>query len=200
MGGSAGAPSALQMALRHPDRVSALILLVPHTYKAPTKANSAAPMPAWVEATMKRLLGSDFLFWAAIHIAREQAIKVVLATPPELLEAVSPQECALVNAMVDHILPVSTRAQGLSSDTSVGTHLAPAALETLKVTTLIVSARDDRYGTYASAAYTARGIAGAKFVGFDQCGHTWLDHDDQVIPELAPARPKKQKSQQALTR
>jgi len=27
MGGSAGAPSALQMAIRHPDRVSALILL-----------------------------------------------------------------------------------------------------------------------------------------------------------------------------
>ena len=46
MGGSAGAPSALQMALRHPNRVSALILLVPLTYKPPTQADSAAPMPA----------------------------------------------------------------------------------------------------------------------------------------------------------
>jgi len=33
MGGSAGAPSALQMAIRHPDRVTALVLLVPLTYK-----------------------------------------------------------------------------------------------------------------------------------------------------------------------
>ena len=31
-GGSAGGPSALQMAIRHPDRVSALVLLVPLAY------------------------------------------------------------------------------------------------------------------------------------------------------------------------
>jgi len=79
MGGSAGAPSALQMAIRHSDRVSALILLVPLTYKPPTQADPAPPMPAWVEATMMRLIGSDFLFWAAVHIARDQVIKVVLA-------------------------------------------------------------------------------------------------------------------------
>ena len=184
MGGSAGAPSALQMALRHPDRVSALILLVPLTYKPSTQADSAAPMPAWVENTMMRLLGSDFLFWAAIHVAREQVIKVVLATPPELLAATSPQERARVNALIDNILPVSARAAGLRSDTAVGKHLAPAALETLHVPTLIVSARDDRYGTYASAAYTASRIAGAKFIGFDQGGHTRVGHDDEVMSEI----------------
>ena len=32
-GGSAGGPSALQMAIRHPNRVSALVLLVPLAYK-----------------------------------------------------------------------------------------------------------------------------------------------------------------------
>lgn len=184
MGGSAGAPSALQMALRHPDRVSALILLVPLAYKPPTQADSAAPMPAWVENMMMRLLGSDFLFWLAIHVAREQVIKVVLATPPELLAAASPQERARVDAMIDNILPVSARAAGLRSDTAAGKHLAPAALETLHVPTLIVSARDDRYGTYASAAYTASRIAGARFIGFDRGGHTWVGHDDEVMSEI----------------
>lgn len=184
MGGSAGAPSALQMALRHPDRVSALILLVPLTYKPPSQADSSAPMPAWVEATMMRLLGSDFLFWVAMHVARDQVIKVVLATPPELLPAASPQERARVNAMVDNILPVSARAAGLRSDTAVGKHLAPSALETLRVPTLIVSARDDRYGTFASAAYTASRIAGATFIGFDQGGHTWVGHDDEVMAAI----------------
>ena len=82
MGGSAGAPSALQMAIRHPERTSALVLLVPLTYKPPTQADSAPPMPAWVDNTMMRLIGSDFLFWAALHVARDQVIKVVLATPP----------------------------------------------------------------------------------------------------------------------
>ena len=184
MGGSAGAPSALQMAIRHPDRVTALVLLVPLAYKPPAQADSAPPMPPWVEAMMVRLIGSDFLFWAALHIARDQVIKVVLATPPELLTTASPRERARVNAMLDNILPVSARAEGLRSDTAVGKHLAPAPLVSIQVRTLIVSARDDRYGTYASAEYTASRIAGAKFVGFDQGGHAWVGHDDEVKSEI----------------
>jgi pimeloyl-ACP methyl ester carboxylesterase len=194
MGGSAGAPSALQMAIRHPDRVSALILLVPLTYKPPSQADSAPPMPGWVEATMMRLIGSDFLFWAALHVARDQVIKVVLATPPELIATASPQEQARVKTMLDNILPVSARAQGLRSDTAVGKHLMAAPLGSIHLPTLIVSARDDRYGTFASAQYTASQISGAKFVGFDEGGHTWVGHDDEVMAEIVmllnpPVRP-----------
>jgi 2-hydroxy-6-oxonona-2,4-dienedioate hydrolase len=184
MGGSAGGPSALQMAIRHPERVSALVLLVPLAYKPPTQAESATPMPAWVENTMMRMLGSDFLFWAALHVAREQVIKLVLATPPELLDSASAPERARVNAMLDNILPVSIRADGLKSDTAVGKHLAPAPLESIRAPTLIISARDDRYGTYASAQYTASRIAGAKFIDFDKGGHTWVGHDDEVMAEI----------------
>jgi 2-hydroxy-6-oxonona-2,4-dienedioate hydrolase len=184
MGGSAGAPSALQMAIQHPDRVTALVLLVPIAYKPPTQADSAPPMPAWIENTMVRLLSSDFLFWAALKVAREQVIKVVLATPPELLTTASPQEQARLNAMLDNILPVSARAEGLRSDTAVGKHLVPAPLESIRAPTLIVSARDDRYGTYASAEYSASRIAGAKFIGFNRGGHTWVGHDDEVTAQI----------------
>ena len=194
MGGSAGAPSALQMAVRHPDRVSALVLLVPLAYKPPTQADSAPPLPQWVEATMMRLIGSDFLFWAALHLARDQVIKVVLATPPELLRHASPQERARVGAMLDNILPVSLRAEGLRSDTAASKHLSTSPLESVRAPTLVISARDDRYGTYAGAHYTASQIASAKFIGFDEGGHTWVGHDDEVraaIVELLipPARP-----------
>jgi pimeloyl-ACP methyl ester carboxylesterase len=184
MGGSAGAPSALEMAIRRPDRVSALILLVPLAYKPAAQADSAPPMPGWVEAAMMRLIGSDFLFWAALHVARDQVIKIVLATPPELLVTARPEERARVNAMLDNILPVSTRAAGLRSDSSVGEHLAPSPLETVHVPTLIVSARDDGYGTYASAQYTASRIAGARFIGFDHGGHVWVGHDAEVMAEI----------------
>lgn len=82
--------------------------------------------------------------------------------------------------MLANILPVSLRAEGLRSDTAVGKHLSPSPLESIRVPTLIISARDDRYGTYASAQYTASHIAGAKFVGCDEGGHTWVGHDDEV--------------------
>ena len=184
MGGSAGAPSALQMAIRHPDRVSALVLLVPLTYKPPTQADSAPPLPPWVEASMMRLIGSDFLFWSALHMARDQVIKVVLATPLELVQHASAQERVRVDAMLDNILPVSLRAEGLRSDTAVGKHLLPSALDSIRAPTLVISARDDRYGTYASAQYTASRIAGAKFIGFDEGGHTWVGHDDEVLAAI----------------
>jgi 2-hydroxy-6-oxonona-2,4-dienedioate hydrolase len=180
IGGSAGAPSALQMAIRHPDRVSALVLLVPLAYKPPTLADSAPPLPPWAENTMMHLIGSDFLFWAALQVARDQVIKVVLATPSALLTAANPEERARVNKMLDNILPVSARAEGLRADTAAGKHLAPVSLDSIRAPTLVISARDDGYGTYASAKYIAGQIATAKFIGFDQGGHTWVGHDAEV--------------------
>lgn len=41
---------------------------------------------------MMRLISSDFLFWSALHLARNQVIKVVFATPPELLLHANPKE------------------------------------------------------------------------------------------------------------
>jgi 2-hydroxy-6-oxonona-2,4-dienedioate hydrolase len=184
LGGSAGAPSALQMAIDHPDRVSALVLLVPLAYKPPATTDSAAPLSPWVENIMMRMLGSDFLFWVALHVARDQVIKTVLATPPELLATASTQERTRVNAMLNNILPVSARAAGLRSDTLASKNLQRSALKLIRAPTLIISTRDDGYGTYASAQYTVSQIAGAKFLGFDTGGHMWVGHDDEVQAEI----------------
>ena len=67
-----------------------------------------------------------------------------------------------------------------SHDTAAGKQLTPSPLASIHLPTLIISARDDRYGTYASAQYTAGQIPGAKFIGFDDGGHTWIGHDDEV--------------------
>ena len=48
----------------------------------------------------------------------------------------------------------------------------------------MVSARDDGFGTYAAAQYTAGGITGAKFVGFDDGGHLLVGHDAEVQAEV----------------
>ena len=181
MGGSAGALSALQMAIRHPDRVSALILLVPLAYKPPVAANSAAPMAPWVENLMMTAIGSDFLFWSGLQVARRQLIGTVLATPPALLDGASRREQARINAMLDNILPVSARAAGLRHDTAAGKSMTPARLDLVQAPTLIISARDDRYGTHASAEYIASQIVGAEFLGFETGGHTWVGHDDDVM-------------------
>jgi 2-hydroxy-6-oxonona-2,4-dienedioate hydrolase len=180
LGASAGAPSAIQTVIRHPDRINALVLVVPITYKPGTITDSVSPLSPLAEKMLMQLIGSDFVFWSALHVARGQVIKRVLATPPELLEAASPQERARVNAMVSSILPISARAQGLREDSALGNSLTRYPLESIRAPTLIISARDDGYGTFANAQYTASQIPGAKFIGFEKGGHVLVGHDGEV--------------------
>ena len=184
MGVSAGGPSAMQTAIRHPDRVSALVLVVPIAYKPGTVSDSAPPVSDHKDALLLRLLGSDFLFWAALHVAREALIRHVLATPPEQVAGASDEERARVDDLAERILPVSARAAGLRDDTRLGKRLGPYALETIRAPTLVFSARDDGFGTYAAAQYTASRIPGARFVGFETGGHLLVGHAGQVQAEL----------------
>ena len=133
---------------------------------------------------MMKAIGSDFLLWSGLHLARGQLIGTVLATPPELLDTASASEKARINAMMDTILPVSARAAGLRYDTAASKSMTPARLDLVQAPTLIISARDDRYGTYASAEYMAARIAGARFLGFETGGHTWIGHNDEVMAAI----------------
>jgi pimeloyl-ACP methyl ester carboxylesterase len=180
MGVSAGGPSAMQTAIRHPNRVSALVLVVPIAHKPGTVTDSAPPVSDDKDALLMRLLGSDFLFWAALQVARDPLIRHVLATPPEQVAAASGEERARVNDLAERILPVSARAAGLHDDTRLGKRLGPYALETIRAPTLVISARDDGFGTYAAAQYTASRIPGAVFIGFDHGGHLLVGHDAAV--------------------
>jgi 2-hydroxy-6-oxonona-2,4-dienedioate hydrolase len=180
LGISAGGPSALQTAIRHPDRVIALALVVPIAFKPGTLTDSAPPVSDEKDAMLMRLLGSDGLFWLGLHLARDQVFRHVLATPPEQVAAASPEERARVNAMADGILPVSARAAGLRDDTRLGKALGPYPLAGIRAPTLVISARDDGFGTYAAAQYTARGIDGATFLGFEDGGHLLVGHDAAV--------------------
>lgn len=193
VGVSAGAASALQMALRHPDRVSALVLVVPIAWKPGSVADSAPPVSDAKDQWLLRLLGSDFLYWTGLHLARDLLLRHVLATPPALVHAASAQEQARVDAMAERVLPVSQRALGLRDDTQLGKRLQPVPLASIRVPTLTISARDDGFGTYASAEYTASRIAGARFIGYDSGGHLLVGRDEAVreaiVDWLRRARP-----------
>jgi pimeloyl-ACP methyl ester carboxylesterase len=160
------------------------VLLVPVAYKPATVENSVAPLSPWADKALNWLVGSDFVFWVAMHVARDQVIKSVMATPPEQVAKASAQERARVDSMLDGILPVSARARGLRNEAIVTKNLKRYALEAIRAPTLLISARDDGYGTYANAEYTASQIAGARFIDFEQGGHMWVGHDEEVQREI----------------
>ncbi|MCG3190268.1 MAG: putative aminoacrylate hydrolase RutD [Burkholderiaceae bacterium] len=184
MGISAGGLSAMQTAIRHPGRVSALVLVVSLAWRPSDAAAATSQASALAERILLRLVGSDFVFWATMKLAPDQAIARVLATPPAAVHAANAAERARVQAMLESILPVSARADGLRNETRIAKSLAPYALDAIRAPTLLISARDDGYGTYAGAQYSASRIAGAKFVGFDDGGHLLVGHDERVRAEI----------------
>jgi len=183
-GASAGAPSSMQFALRHPERCAALVLLVPATYvPRPGGAPSVTP-PARVEFLFDTALRWDFLFWAAIRVAPRLLVGSILGTPPEVVARASPEEQARVRMMLEHILPVSARRPGLVNDGAVVSGLPRYDLERIAAPTLATSVADDGYGTYDGARYTAEHIPGARFVGYPTGGHLLVGHQEEGTEKI----------------
>jgi 2-hydroxy-6-oxonona-2,4-dienedioate hydrolase len=64
----------------------------------------------------------------------------------------------------------------------------PLALETVGVPTLAIGARDDGFGTYAGAEYTASRIPRAPLTGYDNGGHLLVGRDEAVRDTIVRCR------------
>lgn len=181
VGISAGAPSSMQFALRHPRRTTHLALLVPLAY-APGERLPPAPATRFM---LERAVRSNLLYWAALKAAPSLVVESVLATPPALLAAASPREQARVREVMEHLLPLSLRRAGLVNDWAVGSSIGRYALERIAAPTLAISFKDDLYGTFESARYTALHVAGGRFVGYESGGHVGIGHHEEILAELA---------------
>lgn len=184
IGGSAGAPSVMQLCLRHPERCTALVLLFPLAF-APGRSQlsrasdngglAGQPSPLFT-LVVKTTLHSDFLFWAAMKLARNTLLKTILGTPVEDFRAAPREEQARSLQIMWNILPVSQRERGIWNDATIGRSLPRYDLERIRVPTLLIAAEDDLYGTFPSARYTAEHIRGARFIGYPTGGHLLLGH------------------------
>ena len=184
-GASAGGPSAMQFALRHPERTIALVLLVPAAYAPQPVDRRSKRMPAGVELLLDTVLKSDFLFWALTRFARQTAIRTILGTPPAVVQSASATERALVAQVLDHVLPVSPRRRGLLNDAAIVSSLPRYELERIAAPTLIMSVADDLYGTFEGSRYSAEHIPHARFLGYSSGGHLGVGHQKEVDTEIA---------------
>lgn len=180
VGVSAGAPSAIEMALRHPERVSALILAVPRAY-APDVPEVGAPAES---GRMMRtvMAGADFAFWTAAKFARRPLVRF-LGVPPQVEAAATPTDRERVTQVIRGILPLSKRIAGLRADASAKIDGWP--LERIKVPTLVISAMDDLYGTLPGAGYTAEQIPNAELMVLPSGGHLMVGQGERVRERIA---------------
>jgi 2-hydroxy-6-oxonona-2,4-dienedioate hydrolase len=183
LGVSAGAPSSLQFCLGHPERCSALVLLVPAT-AAPRPANDA-PLPAMARFLLDAMLGSDFAFWAMANLSQEQMLEKLFGTPAADFRRAWREEQERVLRIVRQLAPVSRRAEGVQNDLAVLASAPRAEVERITAPTLVVSAANDLFGTWDSGRALAARIPGARFSGFPDGGHLLVGHYAQVVAEIA---------------
>lgn len=180
VGVSAGAPSAIELALRHPERVSALILAVPRAF-APGMPEVGAPAES--AAMMKLVMaGADFAFWAASRLARRTVVRF-LGVPPKVEAGAAPEDRERVTRVIRGILPLSKRLKGLQADAAADIKGWP--LERIKAPTLVISASDDRYGTLPAATHTAGQIPDAELMVLPSGGHLMVGRGAEVRERIA---------------
>jgi pimeloyl-ACP methyl ester carboxylesterase len=77
-----------------------------------------------------------------------------------------------------NILPLSDRVAGIAVDSSA--KIAPWPLEMIKAPTLVISAKDDLFGTLPGARFTAAHIPGAELEVLESGGHLMLGQRNRV--------------------
>jgi 2-hydroxy-6-oxonona-2,4-dienedioate hydrolase len=189
LGASAGAPSSMQFALRHPGRTERLLLAVPLAYPVGAEARAEGAMPERLPAAMRALfdmaLRSDFLFWAAERTFRNAMFRAVLGTPPSVLRSAGAEERARVARVLDLIQPLHLRRLGLLNDASIVRSLPRYELERIVAPTLVLAVADCLYGTYAGARYSAEHIPSARLVSLPSGGHLWVGHQQEMFDEIS---------------
>jgi pimeloyl-ACP methyl ester carboxylesterase len=176
VGISAGARSAAELAIRHPDRVTALILIVPGTYapmsSVAVEGSRASALVLWLVNN-----GADFSWWMTEKIAPSILIRFI-GVPPQVVASSSRAEQARVMRIVRSIKPLTQRFAGINIDSNP--NLPRPSFDRITAPTLIISARDDLFNTSPAAEFAARTVPGAKLVIYDTGGHLLVGHQQDV--------------------
>jgi len=173
IGESAGATSALQLALRHPERVKHLAVLVGNLPGSPT----AIVQPSWTKRVNRQ-----FVMWALRALAPSTMARLVAAVPKGF--AMSGDDVRYVNEFIDRLFPMSP--EGYNFDLFVSNaDVTNYKLETIRVPTLIAHTKDDQLASHEASQRAAERIPGARFVSLESGGHLMLGQTKIIRDELA---------------
>lgn len=173
IGESAGATSALQLALRHPLRVKHLAVLVGNLPGSPT---------AVVQPSLAKLFNRQLPLWVLRTFAPSMMVRLVAGLPKGF--AMSSEDARFVIEFIDSLFPVSP--EGVDFDAFVSNaDVNDYNLEAINVPTLIVHTTDDQVASHEASKRAAGRIPGARFVSLESGGHLMIGQTKIVRDHLA---------------
>jgi pimeloyl-ACP methyl ester carboxylesterase len=171
---SAGATSALQLALRHPARLKHLVVLSGNLPGSPT----AVAQPSWA-----RMLNRQLPIWVIKSLFPGTMAR--LSGVPKRFPITS-DDARFITEFIDSMFPITPRVPGVDFDAFVSNiDVNHYQLEAIRVPTLLVHAKDDPLASHHAAARAAARIPGARFLGLESGGHLMLGQTDIVRNQLA---------------
>ena len=181
---SAGSTSALRFVARHPQRVSALVLLSPD---APGEVYMKLP-PRFVFDVLFR---SDLFYWAMVTFFKKQVRTAFGLVPKGTV--LTPQDAAIVDNVLVGDLPAGERMDGIVFETYTYEHefkvfLTPAnrfPLSRIETPALVLNAADDPISLPANVGTLAGQLPNARQVIVPDGGHLFFGHAEEVRAEIA---------------
>jgi pimeloyl-ACP methyl ester carboxylesterase len=170
---SAGATSALQLALRHPQKVKHLAVLVGNLPGSPT---------AVVQPLSVKLSNRQLPMWALKTFAPSATARLVSAVPKGFL--MTAENAGSVSEFIESLFPIDRKGYDFDACVS-NADVNNYDLEAIRVPTLIVHTKDDQLASHEASKRTAERIPGARFVSLESGGHLMLGQTTSVRDQLA---------------
>ena len=185
IGISAGATSALQLALRHPERVKHLVVISGNL----PGGRTAVVQPAWA-----RIFYADLSMWA-LKVFAPHTMAYLAGVPKTY--PLTGDDVRFVSEFIDSMFPIAWKIQGVVFDAFVSNaDVNNCDLEAITVPTLLVHTKDDPLASYEAAPRAAGRIPGARLVSLESGGHLIVGQAERVrneltgfLPATAPPRP-----------
>lgn len=176
IGMSAGGPSALEFALRHPDRCRGLVLFSAINGRLPRKdLQYIGLLKGWVDYF------PDFGLWMAVKAAGPRSVSWLVRS----LEVNEACDVDFVRALQDGCLPMSERLTGTINDLTQAQALAPFPFEKISVPTLVVHGTADSLVPFAQGEDAASHIPEAEFIPLPGGSHLWMaTHKAETLPAI----------------
>ena len=179
LGLSSGGPSALQFAIRYPDRCRGVILLSAISRQIP-------PLPLVLRMIYPFMLRFDFVPWLIYSISPDFVYRSNGVNRSLLAQIESNSEkMDLLQSLYDTSFPVSPRRDGIVNDMKQVSVLSPYALDQVQAQTLVIHAENDPIVPIDLGEYSANTIPNASFLKLSDGGHFCaVTHREEVVPRV----------------
>ena len=136
IGISAGGPSSLQFAIRHPERCSALVMVSAVSQRVPIEIDMKSCCLRW-------LLGNEFRGWLLFTLMRPVLLSMFGVTP-KVCARLNPAQKSWVRRFMATLQPISNKYRGMLNDFKQIKIIEPYPFEKIPAPTLVVHAADDK--------------------------------------------------------